>query len=177
MIPCRGRLLGCLSEHDYATRSNRNAGIRFLKKCDIDVDLFFRTFRSGRNVFEASVLNYELSLGVHRVFEILTFDYRRWLMFDLSGQAVVVDRPARYLGLTVFWELMLSEALPAVMLCSRNPSMTAWCPFYIPFNGPIECRAGQSIHPTIQPLPIDAPYTYAFQVRDNDRPLTNILYW
>jgi len=177
MIPCRGRLLGFLSEHDYATRSNRNSGIKFLKKGNIDADLFFRTFRSGGNVFDKSVLNYELSLGAHRVFEVLNFDYRRRPLFDLSGETVVLDSPARYQGLTVYWELTLSEEMPAVTLCSHDPNLTAWYPFYIPFDQPIECRAGQSIRPTIRPLPINAPYTYAFQVMDGDRPLTNILYW
>ena len=179
MIPSSGRLFGFLAERDYATRSNRNGGLRFLKKHNIEVDLFFRAFRSGGNVFDKNRVNYELASGMHQVFEVLTFDYKRQPCFDLSSTTVAADTDKTYLGLTVYWELALGEGTPAINFTSRDPNLTAWYPYYIPFSQPIVLKAGQPIRPTIRPLPIDAPYVYAFQIVDglSEQPLSHVLYW
>ena len=143
MIPCRGELKGFLSGHEHLMRTERNGGLRLLKDMGLSVDLLYRTFRSGGNVYDKSFVNYELSRGFHQEVRLLEFDFRKRPMFDLSGECIVAAAANEYYGLTTYWDVALTEHEPAIVLSSRDPAVSAWYPFYVPFAQPIRVQKGQ----------------------------------
>jgi SAM-dependent methyltransferase len=176
-IPSEGRLLAFFSEHDYGTRPSRG-GLAFLRSIGIHLDLDLRTFRSGGNLFDKGPVNYELSSHHRNPFELLSFQFGREPFILRTCEPVLVVADARYTGITSFWEITLAKSgSSSIQLSSRDPAVKAWSPYFIPFRQPFEVRAGQQLFPRLKVLPLDAPYTYAFQILESDNELTNILYW
>ncbi|HLX53067.1 MAG TPA: 50S ribosomal protein L11 methyltransferase [Aquella sp.] len=177
MIPCRGKLLGFLANRDYSSRSNKNSGLRFLNEINIDIDLYNRTFRSGGNIFDSTNINYEISIGLHQIFEIASFDIRSIPFINMKGEQIHSTSSEIFTGIVLFWEITLDEKKPWLVFSSRDPNLTSWNPLYVPFKEDYHLAYGEIFNIQMSLLSIDSPYPYAISFCDRGKVLTQNLFW
>lgn len=178
IIPAEGKLLGFLCTKDYSYRPEATNGIGFLRSHGINVDLHLRTFRSSGNVLDKSAVNYELSNGLHNVMVLAGFSFlERTMSSGFTAARIIAKSDAQLLGLMTFWEVLLCRGKRPLQLSSRDPALTSWYPYYIPFASPITVTPGEEFRIELRELPLDAPYPSAFQVTINNQPVTHTLYW
>jgi hypothetical protein len=174
VIPNHGSLYASLSETDLATRNPFNTGLKYCSGIGIDIDIYYRTFRSGGNIFDKNTVN-GLIESVNS-FPVLKFDFRNYPVFSEMPYKYKADRATYFTGLTCFWEIALDHAGKNI-LNSRNPGLSSWYPFYIPFAEPLNVSKDQELNLTIKTKTLDYPYPDTFQVFNNSSPVSNILYW
>jgi hypothetical protein len=177
VIPHAGKVHGLLAHKDMASRNDNNHGLKLLRDAGIEMDLYKRAFRSGGNVYEKGPLNYFLLSKKPQTFELVEIDAgARDFCRTLATEVTVADGGIKT-GLLTWWELSLSEFNPSLILDSRDPMLTSWYPYYIPFSQATRFETGEVTRITVQTLACDAPYPFAFQIMRNGNPVSEVLYW
>lgn len=177
VVPFAGNVFGCPWERDMASRHDQNHGLKYLRDIGLDIDLYQRTFWSGGNVFDKTPVNYALAAGRVDMRPMVTLDARAADYCRPLAARFEMRESGRRSGLLSYWTLQLSEFNPAVMLDSRDPRLSAWYPYYIPFSEPLAVQQGDVLELRVQMHTIDSPYPCAFQVCNFDRPVSEMLYW
>ncbi|WP_280783946.1 methyltransferase domain-containing protein [Rhodococcus opacus] len=178
IIPGRGQLIAAPATQDFTSHEVRG-GLRILREAGVQIDLFYRTFRSGGNIFDKRVIIEALANGYLRPSILGEFDFQRPSIVTTTPVVVRANKPAFFVGLVAFWFVYLREGGDDIVkISSLDPKLASWYPFYIPFSSPISVAPGADVTLHLKMLPIDNPYKYAFQiVTSEERPVSHVLYW
>ena len=174
VIPLSGTLYGFLVDRHFSTSKPEHSGLRVLEQAGLKIDLYELAFRSGGNIFDKNLVNFEVSSGSAAPFKIISFNTTPELRITDAGSTIHAEHSEVHTGIVVYWQLQLEKE---VWLDSRDPRLTSWFPYYIPFRAPFRMSAGESANIRLTLRPLDAPYTYAIQVMNGNQALTNTLYW
>ena len=177
IVPFSGQVSGFLASRDFATRNENNHGLKLLRDNGIDMDIYKRTFRSGGNVYDKGPLNYHLLSKKPKIFQLVTLNSKANDFCHTTKEENVIEETASYTGLLTYWELYLSEFNSNIILDSRNPLLTSWSPYYIPFSSPLSLTKKDRISLVVDTVLCDSPYPYAFQILNGENPLSEVLYW
>jgi hypothetical protein len=178
IIPLTGRLFAAPTGKHLSSRTPTSDGLALLSEMGLKVDLFERTFRSGGNVFDKGPISRKIATGELKAQCIGRFDMlssRGYI--DLPTANFTFDENRTIVGLVSFWEVVLAAAVNPITLCSLDPSLTSWYPYYVPFREPFHLPVGSHMQIKMRLLPVDVPYKYAFQFVSRSKELTNVLYW
>lgn len=174
IIPNHGKLFAFLSSEDLATRNQNNTGLKYCSQVGLDIDLYYRTFRSGGNVFNKQHIY--SNKNKFQVINILDFDFRTENIFKFHEINLVLKENEKYTGITFFWEIFL-DVKENHGLSSLDPNLSSWNPFYVPFTETLDTTKYKSLELNLKLLELDAPYPFAFQLFNGSKELTNVLYW
>lgn len=177
VVPFVGQVHGFLAAKDMATRNDGNHGLKLLRDAGIDVDIYKRAFRSGGNVYEKGPLNFHIVSKNPKTVSLVEIDAKAKDYCRETPSTVRVADTGMKTGLLTYWTLGLSEFNSTLILDSRDPLLTSWSPFYIPFSAPLKFGAGETACIGIRTVLCDAPYPYAFQLFNGETPITEMLYW
>jgi hypothetical protein len=176
-IPSAGTVSAALSEKVYALRNTQNGGLKLIADAGLNVDLFFRAFRSGGNVFPKDVVTKDIEAGILRPADIISFNLMAPQQFQYHEPVLRFDSPKVFTGLTAYWDIALSAHDPNIEISSLDPRLFSWFPFYIPFTTDLALEQNKDLKLSLELHDLDAPYPYAIQVLGNDEPLTHMMYW
>jgi len=171
IIPRSGQLFVAATNRSLATRGPTSDGLSVLSESGLRVDLFERTFRSGGNVYDKSVVARLLANGELAATQLASFDFRSPEPTKLSHSCVLLgggDFEAT--GLLLFWDIALT---PRITMTNIDPILTSWYPLYVPLTRSLQLPATLELCLRAQ----DAPYTYAFQFMAGGEAVSNVLYW
>lgn len=175
-IPYKGVVKGLMCDRDFSIRNDKNHGLKLLENIGVDIDLYKRTFRSGGNVYEKGQANFHLLKNTENTIDLVKIDSTsKDYCFPVKAN-LISPRNVKISGLLTYWEIQLSEFSPAVF-DSRDPLLTSWMPYFIPFNEITYFEEGENLSISVNVLQCDSPYPYAFQVLNHEKALTNTLYW
>lgn len=177
IVPARGKIFAAPSTGELASRGPTSDGLAILIKAGLKIDLFYRTFRSGGNIYDKSIVLRQLADGVLRPIEIGAFDFSNDPVIVLPGAQFSFAKKEVITGLVTFWDVELTNAPEQVNLTNLDPGVTSWYPYYVPFKEPRVVYSGNVLDLSLKLIPFDNPYKYAFQFMSNGEELTNILYW
>lgn len=177
IVPFAGKVHGFLASRDMAARNDNNHGLKLLRDNGIVVDIYKRAFRSGGNVYDKHPLNFFMASKRPETFELVELNARALEYCQAKPAPVTVKDGGVKTGLLTYWELSLSEFNPALTLDSRDPLLTSWSPYYIPFSAPIAFEPGEQARIDVRTALCDAPYPYAFQIFNGEKPVSEMLYW
>lgn len=177
IIPFSGQLFALPVSKDLNTKGYKGGGLAFLDELGIDIDLDKSAFRSGGNVFYKNVALDEIKSSPHMPTCIAGFEFGCQTEIVFDGGVLSAAEDVTVTGILTYWKIQLNEEPDGISFTNLDPRLTSWCPYYIPLNAPIHLTAGQQLPISLRLLPIDVPYTYAFQFFSKKRPITNVLYW
>lgn len=176
IIPQKGRLFCSFVSKEYSTRGFDRGGIALLKNLGIKIDLFERTFRSGGNVYDKSIVREAIQSGDIKPVEIASFDFSKIDPYNLAGGFISYDMPFEAQGLILFWEIQLDKN-GNFNLSNLDDSLTSWYPYYVPLKKVIYLQRNEKLKIKLKLHEKDVPYKYSFQFMSDNHALTNILYW
>ena len=177
IIPFTGQVHGFLAAKDMATRNEGNHGLKLLRDVGVDVDIYKRAFRSGGNVFDKGPVNFHIVSKNPQTFDLVEIDAKAAEFCRETPTSVALTEGGTMTGLLTYWKLGLSEFNPEIVLDSRDPRLTSWSPYYIPFSAPLKFEAGSQASIGVRTILCDAPYPYAFQLFDGENAISEVLYW
>lgn len=177
IVPFAGQVHGFLAAKDMATRNDGNHGLKLLRDVGIDVDIYKRSFRSGGNVFDKGSVNFHIVSNEPQTRSFVEIDAKaKEFCREIPADLTIAESDTKT-GLLTYWRLRLSEFNSVIVLDSRDPRLTSWSPYYIPFSTPLKFDAGDKARMRIRTLLCDAPYLYAFQLFNRDDAISEVLYW
>jgi len=174
VIPYRGTLLIAPVERAMASRGPDTDGLKLLAEAGVRIDLFERAFRSAGNVYDKASTARALARGEAVATELASFDFAASTPFSLSrGTTLRPPLGGAAVGALVFWDIQLSALRADDVFTNLDPRVTSWFPYYVAFRRPVDTATSV----TLELVPCDAPYTYAFRLMGDGEPLTHTLYW
>ena len=177
IVPFVGQVQGFLAAKDMATRNEGNHGLKLLRDVGVDVDIYRRAFRSGGNVFDKGQVNFHIASKSPQTINLVEIDAKAAEFCRETPTTLTIAEGGTRTGLLTYWKLGLSEFNPLIVLDSRDPLLTSWSPYYIPFSVPLKFEAGEQACIGVRTLLCDAPYPYAFQLFDGEAAVSEVLYW
>ena len=177
IVPFAGQVYGFLAAKDMAMRNDGNHGLKLLRDAGIDVDIYKRSFRSGGNVFDKGPVNFHIASKQPQTLSLVEINAEAKEFCRETPADLTIAESGTKTGLLTYWKLRLSEFNPAIVLDSRDPLLTSWSPYYIPFSCPLKFDAGDKARISVRTLLCDAPYPYAFQLFNGDDAISEVLYW